>query len=88
VSRHRTHRKDETQDEIVNALRAAKVLVWPIGRPSDLLCRVRGVLVLLDCARGAGSRKRDHRQLDTFSAWAVKVVATPEEALRAVGLLA
>jgi hypothetical protein len=86
--RRRTHRTDETQRDIVAALRAGGVKVWCIGRPCDLLCRAGARLFLLDCDGVTKYRKRDKEQLENFEIWNVRIVKTPEEALRAAGVLA
>lgn len=87
MGRHRQHRKDETQPGIVKALRAAGCLVWDIGRPCDLLIKIRGQLHLLDCTGITVNRRRDPKQLDNFRDWGVVTAATPEEALKVLGLI-
>lgn len=82
----RRHRKDDTQDDIVAALRGCHVQVWVIGRPCDLLCKRGTALYLLDVDGVTERRKRDDDQLKNFAEWDVKVVGTPEAALKAVGL--
>ena len=82
----RTHRTDDTQRDIVAALRRCGVKVWPIGQPCDLLCFVAGSYSLLDCDGITEYRKRDAKQLEKFAEWGVKIVGTPEAALKAVGL--
>lgn len=82
----RRHRKDDTQDDIVAALRKAHVQVFPIGQPCDLLCKRGTALYLLDCDGVTEYRQRDDKQLKKFAEWGVTIVGTPEEAIRAVGL--
>lgn len=82
----RRHRSDDTQPDIVKALRKAHVRVWPIGQPCDLLCKRGAALYLLDCDGVTEYRKRDKEQLEKFAEWDVQVVGTPEAALKAVGL--
>lgn len=84
---HRRHRKDENQDDVVRALRAAGVRVFCIGRPCDLLCCYRGDLYLLDVDGITRNRKRDPKQLAAFAEFGVRLVKTPEAALSAVGIL-
>jgi hypothetical protein len=81
VSRHRTHRKDSTQDAIVEALRRCGCAVWPIGEPCDLLVKRGGRLFLIDCEGTTKYRKRDAAQLVNFLRWGVLIAHTPEEAL-------
>lgn len=83
----RRSRTDDTQESIVGALRTCGVLVWPIAQPCDLLCRYRDRYFLLDCDGVTAYRKRDPRQLEKFNSWKVQVVKTPDEALKAVGVL-
>lgn len=87
VSRHRTHRKDETQDDIIKALRFAGVEVAVIGEPCDLLCYRAGDYWLLDCDGVTQHRKRSETQLAKFQRFGVRLVKTPEDALRAVELI-
>lgn len=80
------HRSDETQAGIVKALRKSGCLVFCISQPCDLLVRRSGRYFLIDVSGVALYRKRDPRQLKKFEEWGVVLVATEEEALRAVGL--
>lgn len=82
----RRYRSDDTQDDIVKALRGAFAKVWIIGRPCDLLVRRAGVNYLLDCDGVTKYRKRDADQLKNFADFGVIIVKTPEEALTAVGV--
>lgn len=82
------HRSDDTQKEIVRALRAAHVLVWLIARPCDALCKRGTNLYLIDFEGSTKYRKRDPAQLAAFQTWDIKIVKTPDEALRAVGVIA
>lgn len=84
--RHAGHRPDANSADIVDALRAAGVLVWPIGRPCDLLCLSGDRYYLLDVDGITKNRKRDPKQLETFKDFRVRLVKTPEAALAAVGL--
>lgn len=83
---HRRHRKDENQDEILRALRAAGVHCWVISRPCDLLCLYANRYHLLDVDGITKNRKRDPKQLEAFAQFRVRLVKTPEDALAAVGL--
>src|SRR5207244_4455491 len=65
------HRSDDNASDIIDALRDVGVLVWPIGRPADLLCRRAGVLYLLDVDGITRNRKRDKKQLENFQLWRV-----------------
>lgn len=86
MSWHKRHRKDDTQDAIVAALRDMGIRVWPIGRPCDLLVQRAGQNFLLDCDGVSRYRVRSDEQLRIFAEWGVVLVKTPEEALKAVGL--
>lgn len=83
----RRFRTDDTQASIVDTLRACGVLVWPIAQPCDLLCLYGGRYCLLDCDGVTRYRKRDQQQLEKFRLWKVQVVKTPEQALKAVGVV-
>lgn len=85
--RHRGHRPDDNSADIVDALRDAGVLVYPLGRPADLLCRAADRNYLLDVDGITRNRKRDDKQLEGFRLWGVVLVSTPEAALKAVGVL-
>ncbi len=80
-------RTDGNAKEIVAALRSSAVLVWPIGRPADLLCRSASGLHLLDVDGITKNRKRDPKQLELFVLWKVQLVRTPKAALKAVGVI-
>lgn len=84
--RNRGHRPDANAADIVDALRDAHALVWPIGRPCDLLVLSGGRLYLLDVDGITKNRKRDPEQLENFALWRVQLVATPESALKAIGI--
>jgi hypothetical protein len=84
--RHAGHRPDANSTDIITALRNAGVLVWPIGRPSDLLCLSGDRYYLLDVDGITRNRKRDPKQLETFAEFGVRLVKTPEAALAAVGI--
>lgn len=81
---------DATQREIVRALERAGCLCYSIGRPFDLLVCRAGKLYLLECKtlRKQGGRetltKAQERAL--AAGWPARVVWSPEQALRAVGL--
>jgi hypothetical protein len=85
--RYAGHRPDANAAVLIRALRDAGVLCWPIGRPSDLLCRYADRLYLLDVDGVSRNRKRDQTQLDNFALWDVVLVKTPEQALRAIGAI-
>lgn len=85
-SEMRALRKDENQQTIVRALRAAGVRVYVLHVPCDLLCRRGDGIYLLDVDGITRYRKRDPKQLATFAEFGVRVVKTPEAALAAVGL--
>lgn len=85
-------RKDDSQDAIVDALRAAGWTVWIIGWPCDLLCYKRGRgLRTLECKTGRGKSRRarirnDQEAQNAFCELTeTPRVTCPEEALLAVG---
>ena len=84
-------RVDANQPAIVAALRAAGAIVEIIGLPVDLLIGFRGQLFLLECKDGAkvkSAQKKtalQERIFDKFAGYPVKMVDSPEVALRAIG---
>lgn len=72
---------------MVDALRAVGALVWLIGRPCDLLVMFGDRYFLLDVDGITKNRKRDPKQVDVFVLWKIKLVASPDAALRAVGAI-
>lgn len=84
---------DRNQSEIVEALKAGGCDVVFIGKPVDLLIGVRGQNLLLEVkvpkAKGERGGKLTPEQEVFFKEWRGQnaIVRTPEEALRAVGLL-
>jgi hypothetical protein len=77
-------RVDNTQEEIVTALRQAGARVWVIGQPCDLLIRHRGRWLLLECKSTKRRDKRQKLQAEFLMQNDVPVVTSPEEALAAV----
>jgi len=82
----RAVRKDENQEVIVRALRAAGVSVFILHVPCDLLCLSGDRYYLLDVDGITRNRKRDPKQLETFAQFRIRLVASPEAALAAVGI--
>ena len=93
---YRKRRVDISQAPIMHALLAAGASVdpWPgaNGRP-DLVVGFRGVTYLLEC-KTPGYAKNHKAHLKNQEAWRlawnggpVAVVATPEEALQAIGAM-
>lgn len=84
---------DRNQREIVDALKSCGCDVMFIGKPVDLLIGVRGKNLLLEVkapkAKGEPGGKLTPEQEVFFKEWRGQkaIVRTPEEALRAVGLL-
>ena len=82
-------RRDSSEPDIVTGL---ETLGWDCVRLSseelpDLLCRHRGTgqLTLLEVESGHYKRRRKQSQLDMLAAWAVPIVKTLDEAVRALG---
>ena len=90
----RAARVDETQAEIVAALRKIGASVWIIGLPLDLLVGYRGRTYLMECKRLEGKREpkpADHtglqkRFMATWAGGAYATVTDAEGAIRAVSL--
>ena len=82
-------RKDLVQSDIVDALRAAGVMVWILHTPCDALTYFRGRWLPLEfkTPTKAGKRRarRDQEAQQAFIAeTGCPVVTTPEEALKAI----
>jgi hypothetical protein len=88
----RAAKVDANQEQIVSALRAAGATVQslaPIGKGCpDILCAFRGGMFLLEIKRAKG--KTNEMQNKWHIEWnaPVHVVYGPEEALRAIGVMA
>lgn len=89
---HRRKRRDTNHKAIVEALRAAGASVVDLSQVGrgcpDLLVGRGGVTRLLEVKEPGG--KLNHDQVDFIARWRgteVRVVTTPEDALRAVGAL-
>ena len=81
----RMTRPDATQEAIVEALRKAGVSVWVIGHPVDLLTYHQGTWGLLECKPVKKRNRKDQaRQTEWLQIFAVPVVRTAEDALKAV----
>jgi len=85
-------RVDETQADIVAALRAAGASVWIIGLPVDLLVGYAGKTALLECKRLTGKRnpkpsKHTQLQKDFMLDWRGSTVATVTDADGALRVL-
>lgn len=81
---HKIHRSDNTQGEIVAALRKACVSVWVIGRPVDLLTYYRGRWLPLEIKTRSKLRMDQEAQTKLLATYAVPVVRSAQEALDAV----
>lgn len=81
-------RIDSSQPEIVASLRNAGVDVFIIGQPVDLLTHYKGRWLPLE-AKAVGSRLRKDQaaQQAVMRSCGIPRVTTPEEALRAVGVM-
>lgn len=75
---------DDSQTEIVKALRAVSVSVEIIGKPLDLLLCHRGETALMECKSEGGRFTKD--QVEFIARWPGKihVAKTAEEAVRLV----
>lgn len=83
-------RKDESQDAIVKAIRAAGWLCFVLHEPADLLCWKNGKWRVLECKTptktGKRPKRKDQRVQDQFIEMTkTPVVMTPFEALLALG---
>lgn len=83
---------DETQAEIVSALRQAGASVWIIGLPVDLLVGFNGRTALVECKRIEGKRnpkpaKHTQLQKDFMCDWRGSTVATVTDAEGALRVL-
>ena len=80
------HRKDDAQDGIVAALRAAGAEVEFIGRPVDLLVGFRQRCYIME-VKNPGAELKDSQKA-FFESWPgqAAVVHTPVEALEVLGL--
>ncbi len=88
----RATRRDANEADIVDALRAAGCNVERLDQPVDLLVGRAGVNYLLevkDGTRRPSERKLTDEQEEFFKVWRGQVlkVESPEDALRAVGLV-
>jgi len=85
----RAARKDDNQQEIVDALRARGFLVWILDEPCDLLVhgpRMGAFVRLLEVKDGTKSpskRKLTPKQVGSHKLWPIRVVKAVEEALAA-----
>jgi hypothetical protein len=79
-------RKDENQDDIVDALEKIGADVWVMHQPCDLLVGFRGRNVLLEVKRLKGGSKPTPAQVKWNKSWRGQraTVRTPEEAIAAV----
>jgi hypothetical protein len=84
--RYAGHRPDANAADIIEDLRRVGALVWPIGRPCDLLVLHGDRYYLLDVDGITKNRKRDPEQLETFRDFRVRLVKTREDAFAAIGL--
>ena len=89
-------RTDSNQQQIVDALRTAGVSIFFTGSLGcgfpDLVCGLRGqnfMLEIKDAAKSPSRRQLTLHEKEFHQQWRghVDIVSTPEEALRAVGLL-
>lgn len=79
-------RKDETQAEIVKALRKVGVKVWILDTPCDLLTYWAGLWLPLEVKTSGKSRLTEDQE-KMRKECGLKVVVNEVEALRAVGVI-
>ena len=81
-----THRRDENEAEIVNALEAIGCAVYRIGRPVDLLVGYRAKNYLLEIKNRDGLNKLTKEQEKFIPSWKgqVRIVYTAEEDIELV----
>jgi hypothetical protein len=90
----RAAKVDANQDQIVQALKAAGATVQslaPIGHGCpDILCGFRGANLLMEIKNPDGRDRVEKDQTRWHIEWnaPVHVVRTPDDALRALGVLA
>lgn len=86
-------RRDIAEPSIIAALESAGWLVEQLDRPADLLCWKAGVWKVLEVKTGRGKKltiakdKRQKVQIDFLKRTGTPIVRTPEEALKAVGVM-
>lgn len=79
-------RVDSIQAEIVAALRRAGCLVWEVNGTFDLVVQRGERKEILECKSRRGSLTKSQEAM-MASGWRVAVVWSPEDALRAMGLM-
>lgn len=83
-------RRDANEPDIVDALEAARIKVWKLSKPFDLLCGIGGRFVILE-VKGKDGDLTEQQAEDLaecrYRNLPVYVVRTPEEALQAVGAI-
>lgn len=81
-------RRDENEKVIVDALEKAGVHVWRLHTPCDLLCWRLGKLYTLEVkVPEARPRKDQEAQIEFLRVTGTPIVRTPDDALRAVGVV-
>jgi hypothetical protein len=79
------NKRDESEPEIVAALREAGCFVQLLDRPCDLLVGFRGRTHLVECKTGKGKVTDDQRAFrDAWRGSPVETVRTPDEAIELV----
>jgi hypothetical protein len=84
-------RRDASELPIVQALTAVGALVARLDQPCDLLVQFRGIRYLLEVktphtkAGRERARGDQQAQAERLRLWAIPLVRTPTEALRAIG---
>lgn len=92
-------KRDDSQPGIVEALEKARVKVWIIGQPCDLLCYYwskevgRFLWQTLECKTPYGVKDpkavvdpRQVKQIKFLQDTGTPIVLTPDQALRALGI--
>lgn len=81
------NRRDASEPDIVDALRDIGCQVQRLDKPVDLLVKFRGTVHLLEVHGGkrTGTGARTEEQKEFIRDWRVPVVATVDDALRAIG---
>lgn len=78
-------KRDSTEGDIVKALRKAGVHVWLLDTPCDLLTYWAGLWLPLEVKAEKGKLTAEQEKM--VEEQNLRIVRSPEDALRAVGLL-
>lgn len=83
----RAQRRDDGEQDIVDALERVGAKVKRMSLPCDLAVLFRGRHYLIEVNGSTKYRRREPKQIETLTEMEIPIINRPEEALRVIGAM-